>query len=107
MTDPTEPPVSRVRGHIGAAAASTSDLLDLLTLGLAEHDRHSTPSQPPPATPDPDENRSTAKRDGLTPGWPSTSAPALSSAKRPDPARTLTSRRPESGASTRLTGSVR
>lgn len=55
MTDPTAPYVSRVRGHIGAAAASTSDLLDLLTLGLAEDHRQSTPSQPPPAAHDPDE----------------------------------------------------
>lgn len=42
MTDPIPPPVSSVRGHIGAASASTSDLLDLLTTALAEDDRHTT-----------------------------------------------------------------
>ncbi len=37
--------VSRVRAQIGAAAAATSDLLDLLTAGLAEDDEH-TPDDP-------------------------------------------------------------
>lgn len=41
--------VSRVRGQIGAAAACSSDLLDLLTAGLAEDDRHTPPDQPPEA----------------------------------------------------------
>jgi len=39
--------VSRVRGQIGAAAASTRDLLDLLTAGLAEDERHTRSGQPP------------------------------------------------------------
>ena len=38
--DTTPAHISRVRGQIGDAAASTSDLLDLLTAGLAEDDRH-------------------------------------------------------------------
>ncbi len=46
MTDRTPPHISRVRGQIGAAAASTSDLLDPLTAGLADDD------QPPPAAQD-------------------------------------------------------
>ena len=32
--------VCRVRGHLGDAVASTAGLLDLLTAGLAEDDRH-------------------------------------------------------------------
>jgi len=52
VTDPTTPPhISRVRAQIGAAAAATSDLLDLLTAGLAEDDRH-TPPDPAPAAGD-------------------------------------------------------
>ncbi len=35
--------VSRVRAEVGAAAATTSDLLDLLTAGLAEDDEHTPP----------------------------------------------------------------
>ena len=34
--------VCRVRVHLGAAVASTAGLLDLLTAGLAEDDRHQT-----------------------------------------------------------------
>lgn len=47
MTNRTPPHLSRVRGQIGAAAASTSDLLDLLTAGLAEDERHIRSGQPP------------------------------------------------------------
>ena len=32
--------VCRVRGHLGDALSSTAGLLDLLTAGLAEDDRH-------------------------------------------------------------------
>ena len=32
--------VCRVRGHLGDAVSSTAGLLDLLTAGLAEDDRH-------------------------------------------------------------------
>ena len=39
-SDNTAQCVSRVRGHIGDAVSSTAGLLDLLTAGLAEDDRH-------------------------------------------------------------------
>ena len=32
--------VCRVRGHLGDAVSSTTGLIDLLTAGLAEDDRH-------------------------------------------------------------------
>lgn len=51
MTDPA-PHVSRVRGQVAAAAASAGDLLDLLSAGLAEDDRHTTSGPPPAAVPD-------------------------------------------------------
>jgi len=62
MTDRTPPHISRVRGQIGAAAASTSDLLDLLTAGLAAD------NQSPPAAQDhnarDDEAADSQARDG-------------------------------------------
>ena len=43
-TDPgsedTAEHVCRVRGHLGDAVSSTAGLIDLLTAGLAEDDRH-------------------------------------------------------------------
>ncbi len=39
-SDTTAAHVSRVRGHLGDAVSSTAGLLDLLTAGLAEDDRH-------------------------------------------------------------------
>ena len=39
-SDNTAQCVSRVRGHIGDAVSSTAGLIDLLTAGLAEDDRH-------------------------------------------------------------------
>ena len=39
-SEDTSEHVYRVRGHIGDAVASTASLLDLLTAGLAEDDRH-------------------------------------------------------------------
>ena len=47
--DTTPAHILRVRGQIGDAAASTSDLLDLLTAGLAEDD--ACPSGIPSITP--------------------------------------------------------
>ncbi len=50
MTKPLPPHAAQARLHIGAATASTNDLLDLLTPGLAEDARRRSPLECPACT---------------------------------------------------------